>query len=124
VGPDCFTIFEECGRFWDGRLGGVLDLDQGRSWKYSPGSHVPDLGRVASYGARVVPFNLASRDDVLNDVRNKHHESGDTMEIIEIQPTRRTHLAVLWTPISEILVLDQRRGSDPLLEHVSFISFN
>jgi len=53
------------------------------------------MERVVSVGARVVPLNLAPRDDVFNDVMNKHHESGDTVEITEIQPTRRTHLIVL-----------------------------
>ena len=121
MGPDCFTIVEECGRYWDGRLGGVLDPDQGRSWNYPSGSHRnPDLERVISYGTRVVPLNLVPRDEVSKVVL----ESGDAVQIAEIHPASRTLLGVLVTPISKLLVLNQRQGSDPLMEHVSFISFH
>ncbi len=34
MGTDSFTIFEDSGQCWDGRLGGVLDPDQGQSWNY------------------------------------------------------------------------------------------
>ena len=87
VGPDCFTIFEQCGRYWDGRVGGVLDPDQECSWNFPSGSNrVLDQGRDVSYSNLNLPLNLVPRDDVLDGII----ASGDTVKIAEIHPAMRT----------------------------------
>ena len=59
VGTDGFTIFEDCGQFWDGRLGGVLG---------------PDLGRVVSHGTS--HYKLVHSDSrPYTRIRNNHELS-------------------------------------------------
>ena len=119
VGPDCFTIFEECGRFWDGKLSGVLDPDQWRSWNYPSGSHVPDLGRVISYGTQVERLNQVISNRVLNGIL----ATVDWVKKAEIHPAMRIYLAALKSPDADatVSVFNQRRNSEPLFECVSLI---